>query len=102
MRRYDKEMMAPLPLVLQPGERQIFPIVQDESTFHANDQKRDAWLAQGMQPLRKKGFGRAVHVSDFLCEDSETGRLSFTDGQWAQVCASGPPPVSRDARVITL
>ena len=101
MRRYEDETMAPLPLTLPPGERQIVPIVQDESTFHANDQKRDAWLAQGSQPLRRKGFGRAVHVSDFLCEDSRSGRLSFTDDQWARLCASGPPSVRKDARVVT-
>lgn len=34
-------------------------------------------LREGEQPLRKKGRGRLIHVSDFIC--SETGRLVLQD-----------------------
>lgn len=82
MCKYDENTLEPLPLELNPGDREHILIVQDESIFHANDQRRSVWLAENKaMPLRQKGNGRAVHVSDFLCEKSETGRLSLTDKQ---------------------
>ena len=44
--------VAPL---LQPGEREIIPNFDDESSFHANEEVRSLWLREGEQPLRKKG-----------------------------------------------
>ena len=35
------------------------------------------------QPIRKKGQGRAIHVSEFLCET--LGRLKLSDEQCAAV-----------------
>lgn len=82
MCQYDEETMEPLPLELNPGDREHILVVQDESIFHANDQRRSVWLGKGeAMPLRQKGNGRAIHVSDFLCEKSQTGRLSLTDEQ---------------------
>ena len=76
--------MQPLPIELAPGDREHILVVQDESIFHSNDRKRAVWLAKDeAMPLRQKGNGRAVHVSDFLCEKSEIGRLSLSEAQCA-------------------
>ncbi|KAI5116463.1 hypothetical protein M0805_006723 [Coniferiporia weirii] len=83
-RRYEEETLAPLPLNLGPGEREHILIVQDESIFHVNDQCQEMWLANGERPLHQKGNGHAIHISDFLCEGSGTGRLSLTESQLAE------------------
>ncbi|KAG5221653.1 DDE family endonuclease [Salix suchowensis] len=62
---------------LADGEEEIIPLFHDESCFHANDQTNRAWLQPGEQPLRKKGRGRLIHVSDFI--NPETGRLVVID-----------------------
>lgn len=79
---YDEDTLAPSPFQPPPGEREHILVVQDESVFHVNDQSRSAWLSKDESvPLRQKGNGRAVHVSDFLCEKSDTGRLNLTTEQ---------------------
>ena len=42
--------------------------MQDESVFHTNKYRQCAWLMHSQQPIQKKGGGRAIHVSDFICE----------------------------------
>jgi len=37
------------------------------------------WLARDQQPIKMKGNGRAIHVSDFICKT--IGRLKLTDAQ---------------------
>jgi hypothetical protein len=53
---------------LQENERLHILVTQDETTFHSNDGRQSGWAPHGEQPLRKKGRGRSIHVSDFLCE----------------------------------
>lgn len=53
--------------------------MHDESIFHANDLRRRVYVRDGKMPLRKKGQGRAIHVSDFIVE--ETGRLTLSPAQ---------------------
>jgi len=48
------------------GERPHVLITHDESTFNANDGKRYMWMENGKQPLRPKGRGKGIMVSDFL------------------------------------
>jgi hypothetical protein len=62
---------------LLPGQKRIIACFHDECSFHAHDAVSTAWLRPGEQPLRKKGRGRIIHVSDFICE--ETGRLVVRD-----------------------
>lgn len=78
---YDKQTMEPIPPILRDNEKEHIFVVQDESIFHANDRKRELWLSKGQQPLRQKGNGRAIHVSDFVTERSQTGRLSLSFDQ---------------------
>ena len=49
------------------GIRPFILVTHDESTFAAHDGLKRLWLPDGKQPLRKKGQGRFIHVSDFLC-----------------------------------
>jgi len=53
---------------LAPGEKKLILVVHDESTFQAHDAKDKVWMEEGKVLLRKKGEGRSLMVSDFLCE----------------------------------
>lgn len=68
---------------LSSGESLHVLVTHDESLFHANDGRRSGWGPEQEQPLRKKGQGRAIHVSEFLCET--LGRLKLSDEQCAIV-----------------
>jgi hypothetical protein len=54
---------------LQEGQHRIIIQYHDECYFHANDKAQSLWLQEGKQPLRKKGRGRLIHVSDFINEE---------------------------------
>ena len=68
---------------LSCGESLHVLVTHDESLFHANDGRRSGWGPEQEQPMRKKGQGRAIHVSEFLCE--ALGRLKLRDEQCAVV-----------------
>lgn len=71
--------MAENPPTLKPGEKEVHVIAHDEVCFHVNDLSKTEWIASGNQPLRQKGRGRIVHVSDFIIE--RTGRLCLTESE---------------------
>lgn len=48
------------------GQQKIVIVTHDESTFHANDSRRQVWVEKGKMPLRPKGMGKGIMVSDFL------------------------------------
>lgn len=64
---------------LPPGQPLLIPIHHDEMSVATNETKWLAWLADGQQPLHKKGNGQSVHVSNFILET--TGCLSLTESQ---------------------
>ena len=76
---YRDEDLEPIEPNLGPGERLHVPIMHDESIIHANDLQRRVYVRDGKMPLRKKGQGRAIHVSDFIVE--HTGRLTLSPAQ---------------------
>jgi len=43
-------------------------VTHDECIFSAYDGSRNLWIPDGEQPLRKKGNGRSIHVSEFLTD----------------------------------
>ena len=53
--------------LLEDGERKIVLVTQDESTFHAHDARNRMWKKEGEQILRKKGPGKGLMVSNFMC-----------------------------------
>src|SRR5258708_10179759 len=73
-RKYDGDEMEPLPTVF--ADKEHIPVFQDESIFHTNEYWRRVWVKDGQQPLKKKGNGQAIHVSDFI---TEHGRLVLTE-----------------------
>lgn len=77
---YEGKELKPVPPSLKhPDEKRHVAVFQDESIFHAGDLHKWAWTRKGRMPLRKKGQGRAIHVSDFIVED--TGRLRLSPEQ---------------------
>ena len=42
-------------------------VFHDECTFTANDGPRKSWVLDNSHKLRKKGVGRGIHRSDFIC-----------------------------------
>jgi hypothetical protein len=61
---------------LLEGEKPLVFITHDESTFNANDGKRQGWMIQGRQPLKPKSRGKGIMVSGFL---TPGGRLRVPD-----------------------
>ncbi|RIA88324.1 hypothetical protein C1645_739489 [Glomus cerebriforme] len=43
-------------------------VIHDKTTFQSNDGQKSEWRPKNEQPLRKKGQGQLIHVSDFLTE----------------------------------
>lgn len=89
MVHYEGPEMKRVEPTLKPGEKEIIPHFHDECCFHTNDETKSAWLRKDEQPLRKKGRGRLIHVSDFI--NPETGRLILRNPDGS---------VARDARKI--
>jgi hypothetical protein len=54
------------PVILE-GDKKIVFVTHDESTFYANDGKKDLWLLEGENYIRKKGPGSSIMVSEFQC-----------------------------------
>jgi hypothetical protein len=72
-----EEMDVRIDPELSSGESLHILVTHDESLFHANDGSKSGWCPESEQPLHKKGQGRAIHVSEFLCET--LGRLKLTE-----------------------
>jgi len=79
MAKYEGENMERIPPTLGPDEKEIILITHDECIFYSNDGKRGVWAKSGELPLRKKGNGRSIMVSEFLTE--ECGRLKLNSQQ---------------------
>lgn len=64
-------------LIIPDGvEQPLMLITHDESSFNANDAKTQVWKYQGNEPLRKKGRGKSIMVSEFL---TPAGRLCCSE-----------------------
>ena len=79
MATYDDVSLDRIPPTLQPREKEHVLVVQDETIFHTNEYRRRMWVKGDQQPIRKKGGGRAIHVSDFISET--IGRLKLSEEQ---------------------
>lgn len=78
-------------------EKQMHILVtHDECTFYANDGRPSVWAPLGMLPLRKKGKGKALMISEFLTETR--GRLTITSAEINEL--NLPPTFPQEARVI--
>ncbi|KAJ7337389.1 hypothetical protein DFH08DRAFT_1014352 [Mycena albidolilacea] len=79
------DMQEVLPELIPDDEDDVehIVIVHDESTIHSNDYENNHyWLKPGEQVLKKKGHGRLIMISGFLCE--RYGLLALTDAMIAE------------------
>jgi hypothetical protein len=82
---WDEDLdIIPNPLHLSGEVQPLILVTQDESTFNANDGRHFIWVHEQHKPLRKKGRGQGLHVSDFL---TPIGRLG--DGDAAVILKCG-------------
>lgn len=72
---------------LNCGEKEHVWVTHDETTFYVYDGPHSVWGPESEQPLRKKGLGSAMHISDFLTEtigplkdDQEEARVMMISG----------------------
>jgi hypothetical protein len=72
-----KLLRAHVPEDVRPGERPIVPTYQDESTYYANYGRTEGWVSEDWYPLRPKGEGSSINVSDFV---TPAGRLRAPQG----------------------
>ncbi|CAB4477291.1 unnamed protein product [Rhizophagus irregularis] len=79
MSKYEGESMDRIHPNLPEGEKERILVVHDECIFYSNDGKRGLWTKDGEMPLRKKGNGRSIMVSEFLTEVDRRLRLQQTD-----------------------
>ncbi|KAI7953739.1 hypothetical protein MJO28_006286 [Puccinia striiformis f. sp. tritici] len=84
-RMYDNDTFetsaAVHPEVLGSNKETVF-IFHDESTVHAKEKSKLAWLLPGTSEIRSKNVGRLIHISDFILET--TGRLKLSDEQFQE------------------
>ena len=64
MCKYDNETMEPLPPTLTPGEKEHMLLPEDECLVNTNDSPKRQWLKDDKQPLKKKGNGYSIHISN--------------------------------------
>ncbi|PKY51387.1 hypothetical protein RhiirA4_424476 [Rhizophagus irregularis] len=76
---FEGENMEQKDLVLLSNEKLHILITHDECLFYANDDRPIVWAPIGEPPLRKKGQGKSIMVSDFLLETD--GRLKLNENE---------------------
>ena len=70
----------PVEPFIGPQRRNAVLIFHDESTFHSNEDQGWMWAEEGKQPIRPKGLGRGIMVSDFV--DEFNGLLELTEEEF--------------------
>ena len=76
---FEGENMERLDPLLLPNEKTHILVTHDECLFYANDDKLIIWTPLGKLPLRKKGQGKSIMVSEFLTEID--GRLKLNEDE---------------------
>ena len=72
---------------LDEGCEEIVLIVHDECIFYANEGRKCVWFEDGKPPLKTKGQGRTIMVSEFLCACH--GRLCFGEKEARRIIYPG-------------
>jgi hypothetical protein len=76
---FEGENMEQQNPLLLPNEKLHIFVTHDECLFYANDDRPIVWAPIGEPPLRKKGQGKSIMVSDFLLETD--GRLKLNENE---------------------
>src|SRR6266496_2947668 len=79
MPTFEGENMEQKDPILLLNEKLHILITHDECLFYANDDRLIVWAPIGEPPLRKKGQGKSIMVSDFLLETN--GRLKLNENE---------------------
>jgi len=79
MSHYEGENMNRILPNLAKGEKEHILVTHDECIFYSNDGQRGIWAKNGELPLRKKGNGKSIMVSEFLTEVDGRLKLKPTD-----------------------
>jgi len=61
---------------LATGQKRIVLVTHDESCFSSHDGQKMLWINNERRPLRPKGDGRSIMVSEFMCECHGAMKLS--------------------------
>ena len=81
--RYDGDNMNIVtPPSLSSDQRPRILVTHDESCFSSHDGKATIWMDANDRPLRPKGQGRSIMVSEFMCECH--GPLKLDESQIAE------------------
>ena len=76
------DVSVPVYPELLGDSKETVVIFHDESTIHAKEKPRLAWLLPGTQEIRSKSSGQLIHISDFILET--TGHLKLSDDQFLE------------------
>lgn len=77
MQKYDGVSCEPLPLHLPPGVKEIEVAFHDECCFHANDQKKSAWLTDSERFFdRRVGVGWSMSPTSLFSIKAESVSLT--------------------------
>ena len=79
MPKFVGDEMVQINPELPDGQKLYIFITHDESLFYSNDDRPTVWAPLGEPPLRKKGQGKSIMVSEFLLET--IGCLKLTPEQ---------------------
>ena len=74
-------------------QKHLVLIFHDESIFHSNEDRGRAWAEEGKQPIRPKGQGKGIMVSDFIIEYA--GYLRLSDEEFRELIGTVHPSRKR-------
>jgi hypothetical protein len=72
---------------LTDNEKEIVWVVQDECVFASNDARKCVWMEDGKPPIRPKGDGKVIMVSEFLCPCH--GRMKWEGKETTEIITPG-------------
>ncbi len=65
---FVEDEMKQINLKIFDNQKMHIFVTHDESLFYANDDRPIVWTSLEESPLRKKGQGRSIIVSEFMLE----------------------------------
>ncbi|KZT19890.1 hypothetical protein NEOLEDRAFT_1158895 [Neolentinus lepideus HHB14362 ss-1] len=90
---HEYDTLEPIESTLGPGEKLHVPLPHDKSIAQSNELCRHLWIKDGWMLLWKKVQGHAIHISDFIVE--QTGCLHLSDQQLTKNVRLPPDAVAK-------
>lgn len=76
------EELEPIEPNMGPSKKLYIPIIHNETIFHANGLCCHVYMHNGKIPLREKGQGCVIHISDFIVK--HIGQLTLSPAQYEE------------------